>query len=616
MNSYAISFENKKVWNFYKDHPSLDIETMNVLFVDIMESMLKEMDTSLNNNIATKLLNNIKDIQNNLISVTDNLIRFQSEFSVNFSNKFNEFKREYIEDIKLIISNNASEKIGPLIKENNNILIDKTHLLISEIIPKGNETVLQNINSVLKDFHSSIHTDTSRLVSQSITKANLDEFIQTLDGKFSIAIANSQNLFNSVISSTEKRLDNRITEVKFSGEKNINEIKMSNEKNFNEIKMSNEKNFNEIKMSNEKNIHDIRTEQEKSINEIKNTNEKNINEIKHINEKNINEIKYMNDRSVNEIKRLSDTKTGMSNELANNVSDLLKKMENSSHKGKISENLVLNILQAIFPSSHINYVGTQKESGDILLHRNNKPSILIENKNYNKNVVQEEVKKFIRDVEVQNCCGLFLSQNGGIANKENYEINIHNGNVLLYVHDVNNDAEKIKIAIDIIDNFKMKLDQMDLNTGTLNIEKEVLDDINKEYQLFATQKILHAKTIKDFCQKLLKQVDDFKMPALENYLSNRYAFSSSKFICEYCEYVAKNQSALSAHHRSCKTKMQYHSNKLTEHTNNDESNVEENIETTVDTSNIDIISESIDMSVLSNTNINIEKKQRKSRKIN
>ena len=517
MNSYRIAFENKKVWNFYNDHPSLDVENMNVLFVDVMENMLKEMDTSLNNNLASKLLENIKEIQNNLIAVTDNLNKFQTDFTVNFTDKLNEFKREYIEDMKMIISNNTSDKIGPLIKENNNILIDKTHLLINEIIPRGNETILQNINHILKDFHTSIHTDTSKLISQSVTKTNLDEFVNTLDGKFSLAILNSQNLLNNTITSTENRLDNRITDVKFTYEKNTNEIKLYNEKNLHEMKL--------------------------------------------LNEKNLHEIKQTNTNTVNEIKQLSDTKNDLTNELSNNVSDLLKKMENSSHKGKISENLVLNILQSVYPSSHINYVGTQKESGDILLHRKNKPTILIENKNYNKNVVQEEVKKFIRDIDVQNCCGLFLSQNGGIANKENFEINIHNGNVLLYMHDANNDAEKIKIAIDIIDNFKMKLDQMNLTTDSLTIDKEILDEINKEYQLFATQKMLHTKTIKDFCQKLLKQIDDLKMPALENYLSNKYAFSSSKFVCEYCDYVAKNQSALSAHQRSCKVKINHSSDK-------------------------------------------------------
>ena len=35
---------------------------------------------------------------------------------------------------------------------------------------------------------------------------------------------------------------------------------------------------------------------------------------------------------------------------------------------------------------------------------------------------QEEIKKFLRDVEQQNCSGLFLSQNFGIAGKEMHQI--------------------------------------------------------------------------------------------------------------------------------------------------------------------------------------------------
>ena len=43
-----------------------------------------------------------------------------------------------------------------------------------------------------------------------------------------------------------------------------------------------------------------------------------------------------------------------------------------------------------------------------------------------RKLVQEEVKKFLHDVETQNCCGLFLAQNYGIANKEDFEVNIPN----------------------------------------------------------------------------------------------------------------------------------------------------------------------------------------------
>ena len=189
-----------------------------------------------------------------------------------------------------------------------------------------------------------------------------------------------------------------------------------------------------------------------------------------------------------------------------------------------------------------------------MLIRNNKPRILVEVKNWEKNVVQEEVRKFIHDIETQKCCGLFIAQNYGIANKEQFQIDIHDGNVLVYIQYVHNDAEKIKVAIDIIDHFKSKLDEFDNKSDIDTISKELLDTINQEYQMYSSQKLNILKTIKDFNTRILKQVEDIVIPSLDNYLSSRYASSSSKFVCQYCEYIGKNQQAMSAHQRGCAVK--------------------------------------------------------------
>ena len=64
--------------------------------------------------------------------------------------------------------------------------------------------------------------------------------------------------------------------------------------------------------------------------------------------------------------------------------------------------------------------------------------------------------------------------------------------------------------------------------------------------------------IKDFQQKLIAQVDDIKIPTLEHFLSKLYASSASKDnTCEYCDYVAKNTRALTAHHRGCAQRKQH-----------------------------------------------------------
>ena len=259
--------------------------------------------------------------------------------------------------------------------------------------------------------------------------------------------------------------------------------------------------------------------------------------------------KFLN---INEISKSNKEILSSQNDKLNN---LLNRFENSSAKGKMSENLVLNTLKDMYPNAEIYSVGQTKETCDIMLVRNNKPKILVENKDWRRPVIQEEVKKFMRDIELQKCCGLFLSQNTTITTKDNFEINVHDGNVLVYVHCANNDPEKIKIALDIIDAFSNTLkllEEESCSDQDMNvISKEVTDHINAEYQTFLSKKNKTIKMAKEFIQTLVKQIEEFTIPSLETYLASKYSLSSSKFVCEYCGFVGKSQQSKSAHMRGC-----------------------------------------------------------------
>jgi hypothetical protein len=343
--------------------------------------------------------------------------------------------------------------------------------MVSDIIPKNQETLYKSIENSFNNLQTSINNDTNSLMKSTLTKDVLDKFTQSLDEKFSSTIINSQSMFNSMITSTEHRIDNKLTE----------------------------------------------------------------------------------------LKDISTSNNSLNDAMCTNVNELLKKMENSSAKGKLSENLLFNVLHSLYPTAQIENVGNIKETGDIIMKRKGKPVILFENKNYDKNVVQDEVRKFLRDVEHQNCSAIMLAQRYGITNKDNFEIELHKNNVLVYLHKVEYDADRIKAAIDIIDYFKETIGEVESGNGELiNINKETLDEINKEYQNFINNKMIHIKTIKDFQQKLVSQVDDIKLPGLEHFLSKLYASSASKEnICDYCGYVAKNVRALTAHHRGCAQKKQH-----------------------------------------------------------
>jgi hypothetical protein len=445
----SLTCNSAKVWAFYHEHPELDFEKMNIMFTDIIASIMQSTNPVNNSNITSQILNSLANIQSQLSNQ-------HSEYSKLLFLKLTEFKKEYIDDLKMILSSNIADKIAPLIKESNGSILDKTKILLTEIVPKNNENLSKQINDSIKLFCSSITDEinkTSKNNDEPLSQSSLDDFIKTIDSKFS-----------NVIETTRKMVDSN------------------------------------------------------------------------------------KDTTLTQLSFISSSQNALQSE----VKDVLKKMENSSSKGKMSENIVLNILRGLFPSAEIEYVGSQKESGDIMIHRKDRQKILVENKCYeSRQVTSDQVKKFIHDVDTQNCSGLFLSQEGGIVNKDNFEINIHNRNVLLYIHNVNYDPEIIKIAIDIIDSFKAKLDEITL-TDDYPISKDTLEEINREYQLFVEQKLNQLKMVKEFSQKMIKNIEELQLPCLEKMLSTRFGYiTSGKFICEKCNYIGKNPLALSVHKRTC-----------------------------------------------------------------
>lgn len=267
----------------------------------------------------------------------------------------------------------------------------------------------------------------------------------------------------------------------------------------------------------------------------------------------------------------------------NTLNDLLKRFENSSKKGKLSENLLFNTLSDIYPCAEISDVGKTKETGDIMFSRKNKPKILVENKDWTRAIPSSEVVKFVRDVEIQKCHGLFLSQNVGICSKDNFEVNILDGNlVVVYIHNVNYDPDRISIGVDIIDSVSeilMEIDVLEFNESEQHtISKEITQHINAEYRNYLSHKEKTIKLAKDFIATLIKHEEEFNFSSLEKFLASKYTPPNKKNVCKYCGYVGKKFNSIPAHLRGCskyKAHLDYlNKTKKTEFTNN---NIENSI---------------------------------------
>jgi hypothetical protein len=209
-----------------------------------------------------------------------------------------------------------------------------------------------------------------------------------------------------------------------------------------------------------------------------------------------------------------------------------------------------NLLNKMYSEAEVVNTTAMKASGDFIIYRDCKPTILIENKNYEANVNIDETKKFLRDINEQKTCGIMISQLSGIASKPNGFIEINDGKVLIYLHNVDYSQDKIKMAIDIIDNLSEKLEEISNNAdneGTI-INKDVLERINDEHQRFLLQKELITTTLKDMHKKINTQLEELKLPNLGLYLNDKFAsIQNQQFICDVCNGVFTNKRSLASH---------------------------------------------------------------------
>ena len=116
--------DNKKICDFYNQHPNLDFEEMNIIMIDMLTSCLSINEPSLDSKFALNIIQEMKQMNKNIDKMNSDSIN-------NFALKFIEFKKEYITDIKLILNGN-NNYIQPMMIEYNQILQDRVSILLNE----------------------------------------------------------------------------------------------------------------------------------------------------------------------------------------------------------------------------------------------------------------------------------------------------------------------------------------------------------------------------------------------------------------------------------------------------------------------------------------------------
>jgi hypothetical protein len=468
-----LEITNKRILAFYEANPNINFESVNLIFLDIFDKLLLDKDKTIQSSLQTQIMNgitehaaNMNDIKQTINTLKDTMFSINQENHLLLFSKLVECRKEYIEDLHRMFLSQNVETIGPLLEKNNAALIDKTSLLIHDILPSSHLSTQE----LLRQFHQSISADTAQLM-KSVDAQSTKEFLNHFEIKSSLMLQNLQQPIYSYISASEERiLTNMNTLKEGSGQQKL----LSNLDKF---------------------LHKFPA----SICGTASTT---------------NNQSFCN----------------------NHLSGVLTKMYNSA---EIST-------QNMAASAH---------SGSILLKRLRKTNILIENKDSSENITVDDIHSFLLLIEEYNCNGIFISQSSGICTKKNYQIELYNNNIVVFLHNVEYSSAKIESAVDIIDNLSGKLRQCKGQTNDdCIIPKDLLDSINTEFQLFLTQKNAVIDVFKESQKKVLSQIDELRFPCLDKFLSTKYSAPVQKpgLKCDLCKcFTANNLKALAAHKRGC-----------------------------------------------------------------
>jgi hypothetical protein len=272
----------------------------------------------------------------------------------------------------------------------------------------------------------------------------------------------------------------------------------------------------------------------------------------------INFMKASEERMMGGIDKLKESSFIQAKEqekMSDEIMEFLNKYKHSANaKGVVSENMLYNALQNVFPTDEIIDCRSETASCDFMVNRKDPklPSILVENKDYGRQVETREVVKFERDIQERKCHGIFLSQSSGITFKEPFHIDIIEGLIHVYVPNVMFNIDKIKIAVDIIDNLAPALSFVEENyeQDNLIISNAEIDLLTDEYKKWGEKR---NQTI-ELMRSAMTNVESMKLPSVQNILISAGKINASaSLMCPCCKnYMGKSKQSLAAHMRKCK----------------------------------------------------------------
>ena len=253
--------------------------------------------------------------------------------------------------------------------------------------------------------------------------------------------------------------------------------------------------YENIKSQNEIKYKDIITELKTKINQLQDKNDGVYREISNEFQEKYKKQQIHHENRMDLFRKSYEDKLVKERELRETM---IVRKSNSTIKGQDGENFMYYELNSRFPSAEI--IDTHKETGrgDFILKDD--ITLLVETKNYKKNVTKPEITKFYRDIDTNHDinCGLFLSLDSGICAKKDFQLEIRNKKPIIFLHNIRKNMKHIEISVSY---FKMIL-----NAGIDLSSKEIVDKIKNDIPIIKKNWNKMKQKIKRFEKDMMECV--------------------------------------------------------------------------------------------------------------
>ena len=152
---------------------------------------------------------------------------------------------------------------------------------------------------------------------------------------------------------------------------------------------------------------------------------------------------------------------------------------------------------------------------------------------FESNVPKRDLDKFYSNCKQHNMSGILCNVTAGICNKKQFEIEIFNKNIYVFVSNYNFDPLFITTAIDIIYHIYDIIKIKDSNDN-ITLDIDLFNDIKQEYDFFL--KNLHSNL--DQISLLVKNIKNDSLVQLKQFLSQKVIKKDEfikEFFCDVCK---------------------------------------------------------------------------------